>query len=159
MGVDQIVDGIMAFIEGDDPGCRLLAAYLEEAGPSKADWGRRKAKVYPTGRAILEADEADQIGVLFAAYRLPAARQLFMKIAVVQPLVQDVFRTGITLSEPDLVHFCWQVVEHSVSDFDFRAKQCVVRSLEKASSEQDLSQTLRDCAEMIETSLPCGKST
>ena len=156
---DQIADGIMAFIEGGDPGCQLLAAYLEEAGHSKADWGRRKAKDYPTGRAILEADEADRTGVLFAAYRLPAARQLFMKIAVVQPLIQDVFRSGVTLSEPDFLHFCQEVVEHSVSDFDFTAKQCLVRFLEKAASEQGLSQTLRDSAALIEASLRDGNQT
>ncbi len=126
MGVNQIADSILAFIEGDDPGCRLLAVYLEEAGPSKADWGRRKAKDYPAGRAILKSAEAFRIGVLFAAYRLPSARQLFMKIAVVQPLIQDVFRSGITLSEANLMHFCHEVAEHSVSDFDFPAKQCIV---------------------------------
>ena len=157
--VNEIADSIMAFIEAGDPGTRLLTAYLEEACPSKADWGRRKAKDYPAGRAILEADEADRIGVLFAAYRLPAARQLFMKIAVVQPLIQDVFRSGITLSEPDFLHFCQEVVEHSVADFDFTAKQCIVRSLEKAASEQPLSQTLRDGAALIEASLRDGSQT
>ena len=140
-------------IEQSESGCRLLAAYLEEATPSKGNWHKIKAQDYSTGRAILEASEAEQIGVLFAAYNLPAAKQLFSKIFVVQPLIQTLFRRGITFSEPDLLRLCQEVVKHSISDFDFTTKQWIVRCLEQVAFQHDLSETLRHGAALIEDSL------
>ena len=50
----------------DERGQRLLASYLKEASPDKEKWRKVKAKDYPTGQAILEADEEEQMGVLLA---------------------------------------------------------------------------------------------
>ena len=157
---NEIADSIMAFIEAGDPGCRLLTDYLKEVGPCTGEWRKRQAKDYASGRAILAADEADQVGVLLATCRpLSSMRQLSLKILVIQPLIQELFRRGITFSEPDFLLFCQGVVEHSVSDFDFTAKRWIVRSLEKAASEQPLSQMLRDSAALIEASLRDGSQT
>ena len=90
----------------DERGQHLLASYLEEASPGKGNWHKVRAKDHPTGRAILEAGGEEQVSVLFATFHLPAARQLFMKVSVVQPLIQDLFRRGLTISEPDLLCLC-----------------------------------------------------
>lgn len=98
MVLKEIVNIVKEAIERDEPGRRLLAAYLEEASPSKGNWRKIKAKDYPTGQAILEAGESEQTSVLFATFHLPAAKHFFVKIYVIQPLIQDLFRRGITLS-------------------------------------------------------------
>jgi len=140
-------------IERQEQGRRLLTAYLEEANPGKGNWRKIKAKDYSTGRAILEASEAEGVGVLLATFHLPAAKHLFVKTFVIQPLIQDLFGRGITFSEPDLLHLCQEVVRHSISDFDFSTKQRIVRYLEKVASQQELSETLRSGAALIEASL------
>ena len=50
----------------DERGQRLLASYLKEVSPGKEKWRKVKAKDYPMGQAILEADEEEQMGVLLA---------------------------------------------------------------------------------------------
>ncbi len=146
-------------VEQDEPGRRLLAAYLEEANPGQGSWRKIKAKDYPTGQAILNAGEAEQISVLFATFHLPAAKHLFVKIFVVQPLIQDLFRRGIAFSEPDLLRLCQEVTAQSISDFDFSTKQWIVRSLEKAAVPQGLSERLKSGAALIQTSLEYGDMT
>ncbi len=130
----------------DERGQLLLASYLKEAGPGKGNWHKVRAKDHPAGRAILEVDGEEQVGVLFATFHLAATRQLFMKVFVIQPLIQDLFRRGLTISEPDLLRLCQEVVRRSISDFDFSTKQWLVRCLEKVAAQQGLSETLRSGA-------------
>ena len=137
----------------DERGQRLLASYLKEVSPGKGKWHKVKAKDHSMGRAILEADAEEQVGVLLATFHLPAARHLFVKVYVVKPLIQEIFGRGITLSEADLLHLCREVVEHSVSDFDFSTKQWLVRYLEKAACQYGLSEPLRSGAALIAASL------
>ena len=137
----------------EEIGVRLLAAYLDETSPSKGDWHKIKAQDYASGRAILEADELILLHVLLATFHLPAAKQLFSKIFVVQPLIQAIFRCSNRFSDADLLRLCQEVVEHSVSDFDFGTKRWLVRYIEAAALRGSLSETLRRGAALIESSL------
>ena len=137
----------------EEMGARLLAAYLDEASPGKGSWHKIKAQDYASGRAILKADKAILLQVLWATFHLPAARQLFSKIFVVQPLVQAIFRCGNKFSDADLLRLCQEVVEHSVSDFDFGTKRWLVRYIEAAALQGGLSETLRRGAALIASSL------
>ena len=146
-------------VEQDEQGRHLLMTYLEESNPGKGGWRKIKAKDYPTGQAILNADEAEQVSVLFATFHLPAAKHLFVKIFVVQPLIQDLFRRGIAFSEPDLLRLCQEVVTNGISDFDLSTMQWITRYLEKAAASQGLSERLRTGAALIQTFLRYGNMT